>query len=255
MQLQIFIQANYYGKKLKTCQEWPHLLSGCFIKVFYKMATCPRWPLLSGPESGHLYRFDCNMIWSDSAVFSFRRILAKKQSSNFIFWSKQVFFDQKAIQFDPHCLLQLFWWFSWKLSVWFHLCLLSNFVQKTIWFDCCNNVYEEDFWILKLNINTAYYSATSLCLTSFQDTAAWNKVSETKMWKKPHYLMLTSNPLFEFPLVHEVICHGLFETILRGFSTIAFFIWVARLGMIFSKLFYAKTRKDLDNQFSKNSVR
>ena len=243
------------------------------------MATCPRWPLLHGPESGHLYRFDCNMIWSDSAVFSFRRILAKKQSSNFVFWSKQVFFDQKAIQFDPYCLLQLFWWFSRKLSVWFHLCLLSNFVQKTIQFDCCNSVFEEDFWILKLNINTAYYSATSLCLTSFQDTAAWNKVSETKMWKKLHYLigqllenlpyklifqhaiflkgrwMLTSNPLFEFPLVHEVICHGVFETILRRFSTIAFFLWVARLGMIFSKLFYAKTRKDLDNQFSKNSVR
>ena len=163
--------------------------------------------------------------------------------------------------------------------VWFHLCLLSNFVQKTIQFDCCNSVFEEDFWILKLNINTAYYSATSLCLTSFQDTAAWNKVSETKMWKKLHYLigqllenlpcklisqhaiflkgrwMLTSNPLFEFPLVHEVICHGVFETILRRFSTIAFFLWVARLGMIFSKLFYAKTRKDLDNQFSKTSVR
>ena len=29
--------------------------------------------------------------------------------------------------------------------------------------------------------------------------------------------MLTSDPLFEFPLVHEVIVHGLFETILHGF--------------------------------------
>ena len=61
------------------------------------------------------------------------------------------------------------------------------------------------------------------------------------MWNKPHYLigqlieilpcnlisehanihkgrwMLTSQPLFEFPLVHEVIVHGLFETILHGF--------------------------------------
>ena len=60
------------------------------------------------------------------------------------------------------------------------------------------------------------------------------KLSETKMWKKPHYLigqlleiltcnlisqhaifckarwMLTSDHLFEFPLVHEVIVHGLF---------------------------------------------
>ena len=54
MQLQIFIQANItVGKKLKTCQERPHLLSGCFIKVCYKMTTCPRQPLLSGPKSGH----------------------------------------------------------------------------------------------------------------------------------------------------------------------------------------------------------
>ena len=61
------------------------------------------------------------------------------------------------------------------------------------------------------------------------------------MWQKPHYLigqlleilpcnlisqhaifhkaksMLTNDPLLEFPLVHEVIVHGLFETILHGF--------------------------------------
>ena len=61
------------------------------------------------------------------------------------------------------------------------------------------------------------------------------------MWKKLHYLigqlleilpcnlisqhaifhkaksMLTNDPLLEFPLVHEVIVHGLFETILHGF--------------------------------------
>ena len=54
-QLQIFIQANItVGKKLKTCQERPHLLSGRFIKVFYKKTTCPRQPLLSGSESGCL---------------------------------------------------------------------------------------------------------------------------------------------------------------------------------------------------------
>ena len=44
VQLQTFIQANItMGKKtLKTCQEQPHLLSGHFIKVFYKITTCPR---------------------------------------------------------------------------------------------------------------------------------------------------------------------------------------------------------------------
>ena len=48
------------GKKLKTCQEWSHLVSGRFIKMFYKTTTCSRWPLLSGPKSGRLiYRFNC----------------------------------------------------------------------------------------------------------------------------------------------------------------------------------------------------
>ena len=49
--LQIFIQANITtGKKLKTCQGRPHLLSGRFIKVFYKTTTHPRRLLLSGPK-------------------------------------------------------------------------------------------------------------------------------------------------------------------------------------------------------------
>ena len=42
------------GKKLKTCQERPDLVSGHFIMVFYKTTTCPRQPLSSGPNSGHL---------------------------------------------------------------------------------------------------------------------------------------------------------------------------------------------------------
>ena len=41
-------------KKLKTYQEQPHLVSGHFIKVFYKTTTCPRQLLLSGSKSGHL---------------------------------------------------------------------------------------------------------------------------------------------------------------------------------------------------------
>ena len=50
-QLQIFIQANInVRKKLQTCQEQPHLVSGHFMKVLYKTTTCPRLPLLSGPK-------------------------------------------------------------------------------------------------------------------------------------------------------------------------------------------------------------
>ena len=62
-QLQVIIQANItVGKKTKNLPERPHLLSGLFIKVFYKTTTCPRLPLLSVPKSGRLivlYRFDC----------------------------------------------------------------------------------------------------------------------------------------------------------------------------------------------------
>ena len=54
-QSEIFIQANItVGKKLKTCRERPHLLSGRFIKLFYKTATYPRQPLLSGLKRGRL---------------------------------------------------------------------------------------------------------------------------------------------------------------------------------------------------------
>ena len=61
VQLQIFIQANItVGRKLKTCQGQPHLVCGCFIKLFYKTTTYPRWPLLNGPKSGcNFFFFNC----------------------------------------------------------------------------------------------------------------------------------------------------------------------------------------------------
>ena len=69
--------------------------------------------------------------------------------------------------------------------------------------------------------------------------------------------MLTSDPLFKFPLVREVIVHGLFEIILHGFwlkilkqkqMSITTFLQVVRVGgMIFSKVFYVKTRENLDS--------
>ena len=54
MQLQIFMQADIIiGKnKTKTYQERPHLVSGRFIKVFYKTTTFD--------DHVALYRFDCN---------------------------------------------------------------------------------------------------------------------------------------------------------------------------------------------------
>ena len=50
--LQIFIvnKHSQWEQKLKTWQEQPDLVCGCFTKVFYKKTTCPRLPLLSGPN-------------------------------------------------------------------------------------------------------------------------------------------------------------------------------------------------------------
>ena len=52
----------------KTCQERPHLLSDRFIKVFYKMTTCPRRPLLRGPKSGRLIQ-----VLTELCLISFYR--------------------------------------------------------------------------------------------------------------------------------------------------------------------------------------
>ena len=55
----IFIPVKIHSKTftlggIKTCSEQPHLASGRFMKVFYKMTNCLRQPLLSSPKSSHL---------------------------------------------------------------------------------------------------------------------------------------------------------------------------------------------------------
>ena len=44
----LFMKHSQWDKKLEICQEQPDLVYGCFIKLFYKMTTCPRQPLLRG---------------------------------------------------------------------------------------------------------------------------------------------------------------------------------------------------------------
>ena len=50
----LFLIKNSVGNKTKTCQQWPNLVSGHLIQVFYVMITFPRQPLLNGPKSGGL---------------------------------------------------------------------------------------------------------------------------------------------------------------------------------------------------------
>ena len=49
-----FLLNIHLWKKTKTCLEWPNLVSGCLIQVFYKTTTFPRRPLFGGPKSGCL---------------------------------------------------------------------------------------------------------------------------------------------------------------------------------------------------------
>ena len=45
---------SLWGKKPKTYPEQPHLVSGRFMKVFFKTITCRKQPLSSGSKSGRL---------------------------------------------------------------------------------------------------------------------------------------------------------------------------------------------------------
>ena len=115
--------------------------------------------------------------------------------------------------------------FHKKLYFWFHsssnkFCFKGNTVWP-LWYCLCRV-----FWILlilKLTFNIVYYSATSLCLTSFHGSAAWNFWKQTCRRNRITWLdskilpcnlisqhtifektrsMLTKDPLLEFPLVY-----------------------------------------------------
>ena len=76
------------------------------------------WSVLSFQESFDNFSYKrANLTWSDSALFS----LLKNKVAIFSF-NQNKSFDQKAIQSDPY----------------------EPFVQKVIWFDLCNSVFEED---------------------------------------------------------------------------------------------------------------
>ena len=66
-----------------------------FISNFFKETRIRDntvWPVLSFQENFEHFSYRrANLIWSSRPLFSFRRILVKKQISNFVFWSKQDF--------------------------------------------------------------------------------------------------------------------------------------------------------------------
>ena len=96
-----FYSSKYYSEEeLATCQEQPHLLCGCFIKVFYKTTICPKQPVLSGPKSGCLLQ-----VWLYHQTFPYLSLelpavedgYARYQKS-FLWW----FFFQQNGNFLPN---------------------------------------------------------------------------------------------------------------------------------------------------------
>ena len=133
------------------------------------------------------YKVSLRLIQS-SISNVFKKLNERQQNLTHIFlmtffWSALCFpiflanFDQRTVWFCPcyphhkDSVNKTFFCFK-------YLCLLSSFFQKAIWSDLCNSVFEKYFeyilLILKLDFNIAYYWATSLCLTSFNGTNAWN---------------------------------------------------------------------------------
>ena len=100
--------------------------------------------------------------------------------------------------------------FHKKLSFWFHpssnkFCSKGNTVWL-LWYCLCRV-----FWILlilKLTFNIAYYSATSLCLTSFHGMAAWNflekKIYGPFLWMGFNYLKVRAPLRRQFTFYHWV---------------------------------------------------
>ena len=97
VQLQIFIQANItMGKKLRTWQGQPHLVSGHFIKVFYKTTTCSKWPHFSW---SHLVVLNMGLLDWESSALTTRPLLHKgyywfavlKQTNNIVWFLAHLF--------------------------------------------------------------------------------------------------------------------------------------------------------------------
>ena len=104
------------------------------------------WPLLFFQES-HILSFQGSNKNFNLKLVSFLvfKSFFKTIVSQTIQFHPYCPFEDLKKKFYSYCTLQLLWWFSWKLSFWLHLCLLSNFVQNTIQFNLCNSVFEEDF--------------------------------------------------------------------------------------------------------------
>ena len=73
------------GKKLKICQGRPHLLSGRFIRVIYKMNTFPRRPLFSDPKSGRLIQVWLSLFQSVQLMYCQSKRLSRQSLFTLLF--------------------------------------------------------------------------------------------------------------------------------------------------------------------------
>ena len=82
----LYSSKHYSGdKKLKTCQEWPHLLSRYFIKVFYKTTICPtfEWSQKRLSYTGLTGTWSSSWWWQVSLPLLGAKLLWKINKSKF----------------------------------------------------------------------------------------------------------------------------------------------------------------------------
>ena len=115
------IRNSLCREKTKPWLEQKHLASGHFMKLFYKITTCPRWALLSGPKVGALYRFGCTLI--DRRCLLIQSISIT--SHLYIFLNAKIFtlshlaaasFVVLMVSYNNWFLVNVWWWFfySWQ---------------------------------------------------------------------------------------------------------------------------------------------
>ena len=137
----LFKQILPWGKKLKTCQEWPHLLSSRFIKVFYKTTTCPRRPHLSGPKSGRLIQVWLYIQRIQSLILTFimfyvnKKLLSSAKFSEYEYLSPVRF----TLTSSPRIWKKIFVWYqfensnAWNIKTFGHWEFVKDHTIKIPW--------------------------------------------------------------------------------------------------------------------------
>ena len=155
------------------------------------------WPVSSFQESfDHFSYKRANLIWFDSALFSFRRIWAKKQKSNF--FSIKTSLLIKGQYSLTHLIFYNYFDGFHENFLFDFVCVFHQILFKRQ-YGLITAIVSLKRILNIINIETyfniAYYSATSLCLTSFMtrllETFGNKNVEETALLNRTAFWNFT----------------------------------------------------------------